>query len=436
MKQTFTALLMLLIGGLEARVWTDVKGRKIEAEYVSQSKDAVVLRLKNGREVTVPFKNLSREDLAHVIDLAMKNPNANGSASKEGRENAPDGEGDQKPKADPAWDRPVLKKVTLAEPLQVAEEKKEEGMAYSSKNFRIVADGRITDKAVKAILESAELTKQYCESLPFGLGPKFQLVDGKFEIHSYGKEEDWLKAGGQQGRPCYLDLESGKIKLCFEALRMNSSGRGGSDALRSLAGQMILNVTRSLIPEIYRRNLKDWFNEGFPNLLNCAVYEKGALDFTEIMTETKDFLAGKSRQGMRAIFPKKEIEMMPMDDLLGLTMAGPADEEERREFLGQCILLMAYLMFLDDDGKATGLRFGLRFATDFQKSLPKTIRYTDQADLERKRAELRERQSKMGENTLKKVVRERPMGDVEKDMAARWATHGLKLVFGKKEDDK
>jgi hypothetical protein len=433
MNWTLTALLVLLSGPAKARTWTDVKGRKIEAEYVSQSKTSVVLRLKNGREVAIPFKTLSPDDLSHLLDLAMKETKANGSSKKKETDPIPAGKEDQKPAADPAWDRPVLKKVTLSEPLKVTEEKKDEGMTYSSKNFRIVADGRITDKAVTAVLESAELAKQYCESLPFGLGPKFQPVDGKFEIHTCGKEDDWLKAGGQPGRPCFLDQESGKIKLCFEALRLNSSGRGGSDALEGLASQMILNVTRSMIPEIYARNLKDWFNEGFPNLMTCAVYEKGALDFTEIISETKDFLSGKSRSGQKAIFPKKEIEMMTMDDLLGLTMAGPADEEERREFLGQCILLVAYLMFLDDDGKATGLRQGLRFASDFQKSLPKSISYTSQEDLEKKRAELRERIRKMGDDALKKVIRDRPLEEVEKDMAARWQVHGLKLNFEKKE---
>ena len=38
---------MLLVAFVSARTWTDKKGRKIEAEYLSQTKDKVLLKLKN-----------------------------------------------------------------------------------------------------------------------------------------------------------------------------------------------------------------------------------------------------------------------------------------------------------------------------------------------------------------------------------------------------
>ena len=131
MKKTLTlgALLGLAMSQAGGRIWTDTKGRKIEAEFVSQSKDAVVLRLKDEREVTVPFTNLSREDLAYLIDLEMKEAKEGGKPqSPEATEN-PSIDGSKKPVPDPAWDRPVLKKVSLTEPLKIEEEKREEGSA-------------------------------------------------------------------------------------------------------------------------------------------------------------------------------------------------------------------------------------------------------------------------------------------------------------------
>lgn len=436
MKKTLTlgALLGLAMSQAGGRIWTDTKGRKIEAEFVSQSKDAVVLRLKDEREVTVPFTNLSREDLAYLIDLEMKEAKEGGKPqSPEATEN-PSIDGSKKPVPDPAWDRPVLKKLSLTEPLKIEEEKREDGVIYSSPHFRIVADDRITDKAVMAMLEACELTKMYCESLPFGLAFRSAPIEGKYEIRTYGKEKDWTQAGENPAVPCQMDPVTGKIKICLEALGLGSTGRGSSEGHRRLAGQMILNISRSMIPELYRQTFKDWFNEGFPNVLNRAVYEKGSLDFTEIVPQTRDFLLGKGGAGQGAIF-KKEITMMTMDDLVGQTMAGPADEDERRRFLGQCMLLVTYFMFLEDDGKATGMRNGFRFLTDFEKNFPKTIRYSTPEELEEKKAELAERRKAMVPDTMKELFRDRPMNEVEKDMAARWEAHGLKLVFGQDGED-
>ena len=130
MKKTLTlgALLGLAMSQAGGRIWTDTKGRKIEAEYVSQSKDAVVLRLKNEREVTVPFTNLSRDDLAYLIDLEMKEAREAGKpGASEATENPPI-DGPKKKVPDPAWDRPVLKKISLTEPFKIEAEKSEDGV--------------------------------------------------------------------------------------------------------------------------------------------------------------------------------------------------------------------------------------------------------------------------------------------------------------------
>lgn len=57
------AILIVLIINLHARTWTDVRGRKIEAELVSQDETSVVLqRPGGGKPVSVPLANLSEAD--------------------------------------------------------------------------------------------------------------------------------------------------------------------------------------------------------------------------------------------------------------------------------------------------------------------------------------------------------------------------------------
>lgn len=75
MKLQLSALiaLALLTSHLPARTWTDMKGRKIEAEFVSQDETNVFLRLPGGKTpTTVPLANLSEVDRDFLRDLAVK----------------------------------------------------------------------------------------------------------------------------------------------------------------------------------------------------------------------------------------------------------------------------------------------------------------------------------------------------------------------------
>lgn len=433
-KFSLAALIAIGLSQADARVWTDVKGRKIEAEYVSQADGAVVLRLKNDKEVKVPFKNLSREDLAYLIEMETKEAKER-KGMKEEPKKTPAGEGDAPAAPDPKWDRPIPKKVTLEAPIQVEEIKGDDTVSYASANFRLVADGKLSEKAVIAILEGCELTKMYCEALPFGMAVRHSVVDGKCELKVYRKESDWKKIGESRGLPFVTDPVTRKMKFCLEAMGLGSSGRGSSDAMRNLVGQIILNVSRSMMPEIYRSAFKDWFMEGLPNLLNCAVYEKSSFDFTEIAKETRDFLLGKSRSGLKPVF-EKDVTMLPLEDLVGVSVAGPAEMDDRRKLVGQCMLYLCYLMYLEDGGKATAIRAGMRYVGDFEKNQPKRITYRTQEELEQKKAELARRRKELGSDAMKKILGERTWPEVEKDMAAQWALHGLTLEFVKEEIQK
>ncbi len=411
-----------------ARTWTDVKGRKIEAEFISQSADAVLLKLKNGKEVAVPIKNLSRADLAFLIEMDTDAP-AKDDGDMEKKEEADEGTAVlPAAAADPAWDKPVPREAVLKAPLEVMEEKKGDLVQFSSSNFRIIADGRVSSKAVEAMLEACELTFIYCEALPFGLANRFTPVEGKYEIHTTGEKDDWVKAGGPEESRSTFNPNTGQLNVCLELFGLSSAGRGGDSGTSLLASQMILHVSRCMIPEIYDRNFGDWFKEGLPNLLNMGIYEKGKLDYSEVLSETKDLLLGKGRSGQKAIF-KKEVVMPKIPELIEKTIGGEPDQEARQRFLGQSVLLMAYLIFMEDGGKASGLKQGLRYAHDFQKNWPKSIKAANQEEFDRKKAELIKKRDEMAETATAMIFQKRPWADVEADMTKLWGEEGLKVVF-------
>lgn len=53
---------------VHAREWTNANGTKIDAEFLRQEADQVVLKMK-GREYKVALKSLSKEDQTHVAEL-------------------------------------------------------------------------------------------------------------------------------------------------------------------------------------------------------------------------------------------------------------------------------------------------------------------------------------------------------------------------------
>ncbi|MCU0794446.1 MAG: hypothetical protein MUF31_00775 [Akkermansiaceae bacterium] len=63
----FGALSWVLGAPLDGRTWTDVQGRKMDAEMVRASESAVVVMLR-GKEVTIPLEKLSDEDREFVAE--------------------------------------------------------------------------------------------------------------------------------------------------------------------------------------------------------------------------------------------------------------------------------------------------------------------------------------------------------------------------------
>lgn len=77
MKYLVINLLTLLIVNthLHAREWTDTKGRKIDAEFISQSSVTVKIRRKSDLRIfEIPISTLSNDDQTHLRELKFKTP--------------------------------------------------------------------------------------------------------------------------------------------------------------------------------------------------------------------------------------------------------------------------------------------------------------------------------------------------------------------------
>ncbi|MEM7015645.1 MAG: DUF1549 domain-containing protein [Verrucomicrobiota bacterium] len=79
--------LIVLAGVAHGRTWTDVQGRKVEADYAGIESGKVILQLPNGKKIPFPFNQLSAEDQEFVKKQYGLNP-ANAAKQIDGMVNA------------------------------------------------------------------------------------------------------------------------------------------------------------------------------------------------------------------------------------------------------------------------------------------------------------------------------------------------------------
>ena len=63
-------LFLSVVCNAELRTWTAVNGKEVEAEFVSNEKGIVKLKLKTGKVFEVPANKLSKEDNEFISSLA------------------------------------------------------------------------------------------------------------------------------------------------------------------------------------------------------------------------------------------------------------------------------------------------------------------------------------------------------------------------------
>ena len=73
MKTLIPFLILCLIAtcNAELRTWTAINGKKVEAEFVSNSDGQVTLKMKTGKVFRVPLDKLSKEDQDFIASIAL-----------------------------------------------------------------------------------------------------------------------------------------------------------------------------------------------------------------------------------------------------------------------------------------------------------------------------------------------------------------------------
>ncbi len=149
-----------LVTSLQARTWTDVKGREIHADYISHTQSVVVLRMTNGKTYDVPLKHLSPADNRFINSGEAQKaiPDSGGNEAADMEEKGGDEESLN-------WDDEWPDSVKFEDDAEISVDKEDAEknvFIYSSQNYRFTSDVRLSTSVVNSFVDLFEATRYTC----------------------------------------------------------------------------------------------------------------------------------------------------------------------------------------------------------------------------------------------------------------------------------
>ncbi len=409
MKARFVFLFVLgfclsAVSSASARTWTDVRGRTLEGTLVAADDAEVVLRLKDGRNVTIALNLLSQEDLEYVENWS---PGQEDEEEEKGGAPKPGGKpdaGDGLNFGDPWPDR--IRFVEDPQITVIEENRETNRFVYESAHYRFICDVRLSMTVVKGFAVMFEATHIYCRALPLALSGGAKR-DGKYEILLFEKKEDYVKAGGPPSSAGVFIGGRNVVMVPLESLGVRPVGSGYMLDRDKSNGTLIHELTHQLTPgPYYNAGARGWFSEGIAEYLTATPYRAGSFkvksNFDDIVAYATAY--GKSNNGGRALGTK--INAPALRDFM--LMSYDAFTGQRANFnYGFGLVLTTYFLHLDGDGDAARMK-------EFLKLL---------------------RAGKRGEEAIVALLDGRTFRQLEEDISKAWKRKRVEIVFGESPVD-
>lgn len=379
---------MILTYPASAKTWTDVQGRKLEAELVSSNGTEVSLKLNGGKTVSIPLTKLSEADRKFVSEQAGKG----GAAADE--ENAPLN-----------FNQPWPDNVKFDEDPQVEivlEDKEANKYVYESASFRFVCDVRLSKQVVKGFALMFESTFAYCRALPLAFTGGIK-IDGKYQILLFEKMETYVENGGPPTSAGVFMTEKHAVMVPLTSLGVKQVGSGYMLDRDVDNRTLIHELTHQLTPMPYfEPGASGWFTEGIAEYVAATPYRHGRFkvksNFDDIVAYAtaygKDDTRGRALGEDITAPPLKEYFMMSYDVFTGTSA---------NFNYGLGLLLTTYFLHLDGEGDAARMKA-------FLKAL---------------------RDGKQGQEAIDVLLDGRSYEEMEEAISKGWKRKGVKIRFRK-----
>lgn len=337
------------------REWTSTDGRKMTADFLGLKEGNVVIRLANGKVMTVPAGKFSAADNEFLREHGFDY---------------------QEPWS--AW--PLASKMAATH-ADVQQEKDDDGYVYTTPHFRFRTDANLGKPLMKDLTHVFELTYHLHSHSPFGI--LAQPVGDRFEARLFGALDDYRKAGGL---PNSAGVYLPKDKVFLAPLDLMGVGRSSAGFKKKPGnydpGTIIHELTHMLTHDMLE-NLPTWANEGYAEYIEAIpiqakAFRTDADDIRKAVIELleKELYCG----GPSALFPISEV--LAMNDKTWATggsttgytpVRRPGDGANRMQRLYRTAHLIIYY-FIHIEGE-TGVAKIRRFIEENRRHLARYEAY-------------------------------------------------------------
>lgn len=381
-----------------ARTWTDRQGRKVEGKLVASDDREIVLRLKDGKNVTIPLHRLSDADLEFLENGEEPEEKDTAEVEKE----MPAG---KKPAAGPLenFDAPWPEDVHFKEDpeiLVVAEDEAESRFVYESTNYRFICDVRLSRQVVKGFAVMFEATHDYCRALPLALSGGIRK-NGKYNILLFETKDSYIEAGGPPDSAGVFISGRNEVMVPLVSLGVREVGSGYMLDRDKSNGTLIHEITHQLTPHpYYAAGAMGWFSEGIAEYTTATRYRNGKFkvksNFDDLVSYATAF--GEDNTDGRGLGTEikapalRDFFLMDYDEFTG---------DEANFNYGFGLLLTTYFLHLDGEGDAAR-----------KKSFLKALRAGEK-----------------GQDALDVLMDGRSFEELEDEISKAWKRKGVEIEF-------
>ncbi|MFD2159379.1 hypothetical protein ACFSW8_10750 [Rubritalea tangerina] len=377
----------LLLG---ARTWTDVKGRKIEADIVSKTTSAVVVK-KKGKEITIPLVKLSQADRDFVA--GWEAPSDEVVKKDEGKVTDA--------KVEEYFNLPWPKLISADNGLEIEETSgPNETYVYRSPNYEFVSDTKLSKVVVKRFAVLFEATRLYVQQMPYA-SLKAYKEGANYKVMLFDSMNSYHRAGGPVGSAGVYIPSKDIIMVPCQSLGLVR--RGSSWALDYDKTNKTLphEITHQLTDrEYYAPGARGWFSEGFAEYIAATPYRSGKFTANKAESSIEQYVTNFSKKDGRGRNLGTEINA---PDLKKFMMMSYGEFTANGNFnYGLGALLVTYFNHYDGEGDGENLK-------NFLRAL---------------------KAGKKGEEALEALRAGRSFEELEADITKGWRKRGVKINFG------
>ena len=278
------------------RTWTDVEGRKIEAEFGGSSSGGVKLKLTDGRVVDYPLAKLSAVDQGFVEE--QKKPKAAGPAPGAAsgqfvpRNHTPDYEKERTARAHTPpdkrmWPLMIVMGSNLSVPKQIASDG---GSAtYRLGNFQFETGPDLSVSLVKEVARVFAGVEELFERLPWGL-PPVPPESGHFTAKLYRSMSDYQKIAPEMSGGFY-SLTEKVFHVPYASLGMTMDAKGRWNKNKSFNADTLMHELTHMMMDRVLPALPIWVAEGSAEYVETIPLVDGALKLAELPKAMKNYIS-------------------------------------------------------------------------------------------------------------------------------------------------